>query len=183
MMAIVPGEKAAHKRLDPTAANLPPLSLAAAVTAAAAAVESRASFCFLSLVAGDATTWILVKDGGKGAFRAGDQCVEQLRWLPALKIEKKKKNLFAKAVDHVLVMNLTRKDWIECSLQLNWILNFPHSRIIMDWLTSDCKNKDHFPKISEGVHLDRKIYSCRPLPGLNKCSIFACNWKAWGHFA
>jgi hypothetical protein len=56
MMAIVPGEKAAHKRLDPTAANLPPLSLAAAVTAAAAAVESRASFCFLSLVAGDATT-------------------------------------------------------------------------------------------------------------------------------
>jgi hypothetical protein len=25
--------------------------------------------------------------------------------------------LFAKAVDHVLVMNL--KDWIECSLQLN----------------------------------------------------------------
>ncbi len=29
--------------------------------------------------------------------------------------------LFAKAVDHFLVMNL--KDWIE--LQLNWILNFP----------------------------------------------------------
>jgi hypothetical protein len=27
----------------------------------------------------------------------------------------KKKNLFAKAVDFVLVMNL--KDWIECSLQ------------------------------------------------------------------
>jgi hypothetical protein len=27
-----------------------------------------------------------------------------------------------KAVDHVLVMNL--KDWIECSLQLNLILNF-----------------------------------------------------------
>ncbi len=35
------------------------------------------------------TTWILVKDGAEGAFRAGDQCVEQLRWLPVLKIEKK----------------------------------------------------------------------------------------------
>ncbi len=31
-MAIVPGEKAAHKRLNLTAANHPPLSLAAAVT-------------------------------------------------------------------------------------------------------------------------------------------------------
>jgi hypothetical protein len=48
-MAIVPGEKAAHKRLNPTAANLPPLSLAAAVTA----VVSRASLCFPSLVAGN----------------------------------------------------------------------------------------------------------------------------------
>ena len=37
--------------------------------------------------------------------------------LPALKIEKKINFLFAKAVDHVLVMNL--KDWIECLLQLN----------------------------------------------------------------
>jgi hypothetical protein len=36
--------------------------------------------------------------------------------LPALKIEKKK-ILFAKAVNHVLVMNL--KDWIERSLQLD----------------------------------------------------------------
>jgi hypothetical protein len=45
-MAIVPGEKAAHKRLNTAAANLPPLSLAAAVTAAAAVVQ-QASFRFL----------------------------------------------------------------------------------------------------------------------------------------
>ncbi len=36
------------------------------------------------------TTWILVKDGGKGAFRAGDQFVEQLRCLPALKSRRRK---------------------------------------------------------------------------------------------
>ncbi len=36
-MAIAPGEKAAHNRLNPTAANVPRLSLVAAVTAAAAA--------------------------------------------------------------------------------------------------------------------------------------------------
>ncbi len=51
-MAIAPGEKAAHKRLNPTAANVPRLSLVAAVTAAATAV-SRASFRFPSLVAGN----------------------------------------------------------------------------------------------------------------------------------
>ncbi len=117
-MASAPGEKAAHKRLNPTAANVPHLSLVAAVTAAAAAV-SWTSFSFLLL----ATTWILVKDGAEGAFRADDLCDKQLRWLPVLKIDKKINFLFAKAVDHVLVMNL--KDWIECSLQLNWILNFP----------------------------------------------------------
>jgi hypothetical protein len=44
-MTTVPGEKANHKRLNPTAANLPPLSLAAAVTAAAAVVP-QASFPF-----------------------------------------------------------------------------------------------------------------------------------------
>jgi hypothetical protein len=49
-MAIAPGEKAAHKRLNPTATNVPRLSLVEAVTAAAAAV-SRASFRFPSLVA------------------------------------------------------------------------------------------------------------------------------------
>ncbi len=39
-MAILPGDKEAHKRLNPTAAHLPPLrlSLAAEVTLAAAAV-------------------------------------------------------------------------------------------------------------------------------------------------
>ncbi len=47
-MAIAPGEKAAHKRLNGTATNVPRLSLVAAVTAAAVAV-SRASFCFPSL--------------------------------------------------------------------------------------------------------------------------------------
>ncbi len=55
-----------------------------------------------------------MKDGAEGALRAGDQCVQQLTCLPALKIEEK--ILSAKAVDHVLVMNL--KDQIECSLQL-----------------------------------------------------------------
>jgi hypothetical protein len=47
-MAIVPGEKAAYKRLNPTAANLPPLSLAALV-AAAAAVVLRVSSVILVL--------------------------------------------------------------------------------------------------------------------------------------
>ncbi len=74
------------------------------------------------LVLSLASTWILVKDGGKGAFRASDQRAKQLRCLPALKIEKKDIP-FANLVGQVLVMNL--KDWIECSLQLNWILNFP----------------------------------------------------------
>jgi hypothetical protein len=46
---------------------------------------SLKSFCF-SL---QATTWALVKYGAEGAFRAGDLCVEQLRWLPVLKIKKK----------------------------------------------------------------------------------------------
>jgi hypothetical protein len=56
----------ADERLNPTAANVPRLSLVAAVTAAAAAV-SQAAFCFPSLVEG--TTWILVKDGAEGASR------------------------------------------------------------------------------------------------------------------
>jgi hypothetical protein len=51
-MAITPGAKMAHERLNPTAAKVPRLSLVAAATAAAAAV-SRASFCFPSLVAGN----------------------------------------------------------------------------------------------------------------------------------
>jgi hypothetical protein len=51
-MAIAPGEKAAHKRINPTAANVPHLSLVAAVTAAAAAV-SRAAFHFPGLLAGN----------------------------------------------------------------------------------------------------------------------------------
>ena len=51
-MAIAPGDKAAHKRLNPTAANVPRLSLVAAVTAAAAAV-SQASFRFPCLGGGD----------------------------------------------------------------------------------------------------------------------------------
>jgi len=40
------------------------------------------------LVLLQATTWILVKDGAEGAFRAGDHCVEQLRCLPVLKNSK-----------------------------------------------------------------------------------------------
>jgi hypothetical protein len=46
IMASAPGEKAARKWLNPTAANVPRLSLVAAVAAAAAAV-SRTSFRFL----------------------------------------------------------------------------------------------------------------------------------------
>ncbi len=52
-MAIAPGETAADKWLNPTAANVPRLSLVAAVTDAAAAAVSLASFCFPSLVAGN----------------------------------------------------------------------------------------------------------------------------------
>ncbi len=44
--------KGGHKRLNPTAANVPRLYLVAAVTAVAAAV-SRAAFLFPSLVAGN----------------------------------------------------------------------------------------------------------------------------------
>ncbi len=48
MAMVAPGEKAAHKRLNPTAANVPRMSLVAVVTAAAVAV-SRAAFRFLVL--------------------------------------------------------------------------------------------------------------------------------------
>ncbi len=88
-MGIVTGEKAAHKRLNPAAANLSPLSLAAAVSAAALVVP-QASFRFPSLVAGNNLNLgeSLLKDGAEGAFRAGDHCVEQLRCLPVLKNSK-----------------------------------------------------------------------------------------------
>ncbi len=49
-MAVAPGEKAAHKRLNPTANNVPRHSLVVAVTAAAV---SRVSFRLPSLVAGN----------------------------------------------------------------------------------------------------------------------------------
>jgi hypothetical protein len=42
-----------------------------------------------------------VKDGAEGAFRTGDQCVEQLRRLPALKTEKTNQFLIAKAENHL----------------------------------------------------------------------------------
>jgi hypothetical protein len=44
------------------------------------------------------------------------------------------KNLFEKAVDHVQVMNL--KNWIECSLQLNWILKV-HFHLVRKQQTHD----------------------------------------------
>jgi hypothetical protein len=47
-----------------------------------------------------------VKDGADGAIRTGEQSVEQLRRLPALKTEKTNYFLIAKVVDHVLVKNL-----------------------------------------------------------------------------
>ncbi len=109
------------QKAQPTAANLEPspcpqtLSLAAAV-AAAVAVVSQVSFHFPSLVTGNNLN---LSERAEGACRqwqcrAGDQleCVKQVR-----KSKKKRKYLFAKAVDHVLVMSL--KDWIECSLHLN----------------------------------------------------------------
>jgi hypothetical protein len=55
----LPGERAAHRRLNPTAANLSPLSLAAVVTEAVAAVLLL-SFRFVVLLL--ATILILVKD-------------------------------------------------------------------------------------------------------------------------
>jgi hypothetical protein len=61
-----------------------------------------------------------VKNGARGAFRAGAPCVKQLRCLPVLKIKKKKLNYYlqvAKAVDHILVVIL--KYWYEFQLQLN----------------------------------------------------------------
>ncbi len=51
-MAIAPGGKADHKRLNPTAANVPSLLLVLAATAAAVVV-SLVSFRFLGLVAGN----------------------------------------------------------------------------------------------------------------------------------
>ncbi len=48
-MAIAPGEKAAHKRLNKTAAYVPRLSLVAAVTAAAEAVSRGRLSVFLVL--------------------------------------------------------------------------------------------------------------------------------------
>ncbi len=65
-MAIAPGEKAAHERLNPTAANVPRLSLVAAVMAAAAAV-SRVAFRFPSLVAGNDLN--LGEGWGRGCLR------------------------------------------------------------------------------------------------------------------
>ncbi len=65
-MAIVPGEKADHKGLNPTAANLLPLSLAAAVTAAVTVV-SLASFRFPSLVAGNDLN---LERWGRGSLQA-----------------------------------------------------------------------------------------------------------------
>jgi hypothetical protein len=72
-------------RLPPTL-NLPPLLLAAAVTAAMAVV-SLASFCFPSLVAGIDLN--LGERWGRGSLRAGEQCFEQFRCFPELNIKKK----------------------------------------------------------------------------------------------
>ncbi len=82
--------------------------------AAAAAAVSLAYFCFSSLVTGN--NLILGERWGRGSLQRLYSLDAYLRW------KSKKKNLVARAVDHVLVMNL--KDWLEYSLQLNWILNF-----------------------------------------------------------
>ena len=89
-LAIMPGEKVAHRRLYLTAANLPLLSLAAAVTAAEAA-SSRASFRFPSLVVGNDLN--LGERWAEGAFRAGDR--------------------FSKQCLH-LVIDLKLEGWFEC---------------------------------------------------------------------
>ena len=72
------------------------------------------SFCFLLR----ATTWILVKDGGEGAFRAGDQCVEQLRLLPVLKIEKKI-NFYLQGCGSCSSDEPERFDWMFVAIKLN----------------------------------------------------------------
>ncbi len=104
-MAIVPGRKAVHNRLSPTAANLEhsPLCRWWRLWLQRRLLCRGSLSVFLVLLR--APTWILVKDGADGAFRAGDQCVEQLRRLSALKIEKNK-FLFAKVVDHVLTWKI-----------------------------------------------------------------------------
>jgi hypothetical protein len=77
-MAIALGEKAAHKRLNQTATNVPRLSLVVAVTAAAAVVSQEA-FHFPSLLAGnDLNLGERWGRGPEGAFRTGDHCVEEL---------------------------------------------------------------------------------------------------------
>ncbi len=95
------------------------LLLAGEVVAAAVAV-SQASFLALQR----APTWILMRVGAEGAFRAGDQCDKLHSCSPAPKIEKIKSNFCLQwGLDHVLVMNL--KDWFDCLLQLNLALNCP----------------------------------------------------------
>ncbi len=162
------GEKAAHKRLnrDPTAANVPRLSLVAAVTAAAAAV-SRAAFHFPSLVAGNDLN--LGEGWGRGCL--------QDRWpmcWRALTLS------YAENWENKLISNCKgdrsysseepeRLDWLFIAIKLNSELSFSSEKkskhmsdmtiqiynqnwyIVethsisdkKDWLISDCKDKYH----------------------------------------
>ncbi len=66
-----------------------PLLLVATVTGWRRWCRRRLS---VFLVLSRATTWILVKDGAE-AFRAGEQCVEQLTCFPVLKIKREKTSI------------------------------------------------------------------------------------------
>ncbi len=109
------------KRLPTKGRRQPsPLSLAAVVTAAAAVVSCGRGCLSVILVLSRATTWILVRDGGEGASEQVTNVPNSLDACLCWKSHPSCKG-FRIGLDHVLVMNL--KDWVECSLQINWILN------------------------------------------------------------
>ncbi len=136
-MAIAPGEKAAHIRLNQTATNVPRLSLAAAVTAAAAAV-SRAAFSFPSLVTGNDLN--LGERWGRGCF--------QDRWpmcWRALMLA------YAENWENKLISNCKgdrscsseepeRLDWLFIAIKLNSELSLSSDQKTANtWVTWQCK--------------------------------------------
>ncbi len=115
------GDKAAHKRLNRTAATSP-LCRWRRWWRLRRRQVSQVSFLFLVFLL--ATTWILVKDGGKGALKAGDQCVKPFRCLPELKIEKKIKFLFAKGSRPCSTGEPEWLVWMSSAIILNPELSF-----------------------------------------------------------
>jgi hypothetical protein len=63
-------------------------------------------------------------------------------------------------MDHVLVMNL--KDWLECSLQLNWILNFVFHLIRKQQTHNNTKlHSEQFGSILVLVYSRNSFHSCK----------------------